>query len=113
MSLGGRDRQALDAIAGRLARSDPRLAGMMATFAELTSGQEMPAREKIAAAPRRLFERLGAGRFALLWLAIAVVLILVGLVASGGSKGTCPAWFPQGCAVQAFAHSAGAAGQLP
>lgn len=113
MSLSGRDRQALDAIAGRLAMSDPGLAGLMATFADLASGQEMPARERIAAAPRRMYERLGAGRFALLWLAITVVLIVVGLVASGGSTGTCPTWIPGTCVAQAFAHSAGAAGHVP
>ena len=113
MSLGGRDRQALDAIAGRLATSDPRLAGIMASFTQLTSGQEMPAREKIASAPRRLYERLGMMRFPLLWFAVTVVLIVVGLVASGGGKSTCATWFAQTCVTQAFAHSAGVTGQLP
>jgi anti-sigma-K factor RskA len=46
MSLTAREQQALRAIEGRLAGSDPALASRLAAFTRLTSGAKMPAREK-------------------------------------------------------------------
>lgn len=47
MSLSAWEQQALDSIKEGLARSDPRLAALLATFTRLVSDEEMPAREKI------------------------------------------------------------------
>jgi len=109
MGLSARDRQALDRIAGRLAGSDPWLAGLMATFTRLASSEEMPTRERVAAAPRRLYERLGFQRTALLlWLAIAAALVAAALaLSSGGSQSACPTSWPVACAGSASAHSPG------
>ncbi len=62
MSLSEREQQALDFMAEGLADSAPKLASLLATFARLTSGEQMPVHEKIplpqvnrvsAAKPRR------------------------------------------------------------
>jgi hypothetical protein len=45
MSLNHLERQALGAIADRLAGSDPRLASMLTIFSRLATGEEMPARQ--------------------------------------------------------------------
>jgi Protein of unknown function (DUF3040) len=100
MSLSAREQQALDFIEDRLAGSDPRLASLLATFARLTSDEDMPVREKIRAAGRRdthgllrlfrLFRRPGFQRAApLLWLLITFAMIAVALVLSGGRGATC------------------------
>jgi hypothetical protein len=47
MSLSAREQHALDSIETALAGSDPDLALLLATFGRLTSGEEMPVREKI------------------------------------------------------------------
>ena len=47
MSLSAREQQALDSIGDELAGADPKLASLLATFARLASGEEMPVREKI------------------------------------------------------------------
>jgi hypothetical protein len=47
MSLSAREQHALDSIEAALAGSDPDLALLLATFGRLTSGEEMPVREKI------------------------------------------------------------------
>jgi len=47
MSHRARERQALDSITEGLARSDPRLAALLAAFTRLVSGEEMPEHEKI------------------------------------------------------------------
>lgn len=49
MSLTAREQQALHAIEDEIAGSDPKLASLLATFTRLTSGEEMPVREKIPA----------------------------------------------------------------
>jgi hypothetical protein len=50
MSLSAREQHALDSIESALSGSDPDLALLLATFGRLTSGEEMPVREKIGAA---------------------------------------------------------------
>ncbi|HTW04312.1 MAG TPA: DUF3040 domain-containing protein [Streptosporangiaceae bacterium] len=47
MSLSAREQHALDTIETALTGSDPDLAVLLATFGRLTSGEEMPAGEKI------------------------------------------------------------------
>ena len=47
MSLSAREQHALDSIETALTGSDPDLAVLLATFGRLTSGEEMPAGEKI------------------------------------------------------------------
>jgi hypothetical protein len=95
MSLSAHEQQALDGIAAGLAHSDPRLASLLATFSKLSSGEEIPAREKVRVArwnflrrARRMYERVGFKRAALvLWLVIGIVLVAVALVLSHGASG--------------------------
>jgi hypothetical protein len=49
MSLRAREQQALDSIEDGLSGADPKLASLLATFARLTAGEEMPVPEKIRA----------------------------------------------------------------
>lgn len=62
MSLSARERQVLDSIEEGLARSDPRLVGLLATFTRLVSGEKMPVRENIAAGSGRARRRPGSRR---------------------------------------------------
>jgi hypothetical protein len=62
MSLSAWEKQALGSIADRLARSDPRLASLLATFTRLTSGEQMPARKKIQVIRRRAAYRTHRNR---------------------------------------------------
>jgi hypothetical protein len=129
MSLSAREQQVLDSIKAELADSDPRLAGFMATFTRLVSGEEMPLRERIWAGSRRAGGRPGrnrrrrspgtrrlwspaagqwlgprGGTLLLLWLLISVVLIAVAVIlshgGSGGSGGCAEPW-PVVCADRA------------
>ena len=96
MSLTVREQQALEGLASQLARSDPVLAGQLAIFPRLTSGEAMPVREstqlvrestRSARGSRRLFQRLGVGAVApLLFLVVAVALIAVAVAVTGGAK---------------------------
>lgn len=116
MSLSAREQEALGFIESDLVTSDPKLASLLATFARLTSGEEMPVREKIqvvrrwsAFGARRLGQRLGNWRsMTLLWLLIAFALVAVALVVGnvGGSvsKGTCANGWPTTCTAPATAH---------
>lgn len=121
MSLTVREQQALEGLASRLARSDPVLAGKLAMFTRLTSGEAMPVREstqlargpvrestRLARGSRRLFQRLGVGGVAaLLFLVIAVVLIVVGVAVTSGAKsyGACSTSWSVVCAVPAASTS--------
>ena len=133
MSLSAREEQILGLIEGGLARSDPKLAWMMATFTRLASGEEMPVREKIHAVrlvanlrdrrpprpdvarrrARRLCRRLGLPQYWVLWLAavVAVALVAVALVVShggsGSGQGSCTASWSAVCTAQASAYSSG------
>jgi hypothetical protein len=128
MSLSAREQQALDSIEGGLAGSDPELVSLLATFARLASGEEMPVHEETrvlgrhATRPlrnrrprrgnvhrtRRLCPHLGLQQtIVLLWLAVTIAVVAVALVLSRGSGNRpCPqAWAAVVCTQQAPAHS--------
>ena len=111
MSLSAREQQALDAMEDRLAGSDPGLARLLATFARLTSDEQMPVREKIrAASRRRLHEHLGfQGAVGVLWLLIAIVLVAVALLAGspGRSPASCAKPWPLVCTSPVAVHPTG------
>jgi hypothetical protein len=117
MSLSAWEQQALDSIKEGLARSDPRLVAMLATFTRLVSDEEMPVREKIRTGPWRAVGRrrprsrshwhaslthwrLGFRQPVLLvYLLITVALIVTGLVLSrGGGHSACPSVWAVPCA---------------
>jgi hypothetical protein len=129
MSLSAWEQQALDSIEGGLAGSDPELVSLLATFAGLASGEEMPVHEEIRVPgrhatrrplrnrrprrdkvhrTRRLRPRPGLQQtIVLLCLAVTIAVVAVALVLSRGS-GTrpCPqAWAAVVCTQQAPAHS--------
>ena len=110
--MSERERQALGSIEDGLAGSDPALASMLGIFSRLTSGEEMPAREKIRVrrravhSPRRarrrphhgtalrrarqLYLRLGWQQAMLLvWAVVSTGLIAVALVLNAGGHGAC------------------------
>jgi hypothetical protein len=121
MSLSAREQQALDSIEGGLGGSDPGLVSLLATFARLASGEEMPVHEQIRVLGRHATRRplrhrrprRGNGRpgwpqiIVLLWLAVTIAVVAVALVLSrGGGTGPCPeGWGAVVCARQAPAHS--------
>ena len=47
MSLSASEQQALESIEATLTSSDPKLASMLAIFARLAPGEEMPVRERV------------------------------------------------------------------
>jgi hypothetical protein len=112
MSLSAHEQHALDGIATGLAHSDPRLASLMATFNRLTSGEAMPAGEKVLARrgllrrTRGLYARLGFQRVALIvWLVLGIVLVAVALALSHGTNGrACTGTWPA-CAGPVFGHT--------
>ena len=122
MSLSSWEQDALDAIKDRLAGSDPTLVARLTIFTRLASDEEMPAREKIQAGPRRdirrshpeaghkrrVYKRLGLQQAALLlWLVTTIALIAVALVYNrGGSQGACPRSWTTFCTNAASAGSA-------
>ena len=123
------EQQALDSIEDGLAGSDPQLGSLLATFALLASGEEMPVREKIgvlkrqATRPhrdrsrrrgnvrrdaRRLCPRPGLQQTMLLpWFLVTAGMIAMALVLSHNShNGPCtPSWEGLVCTQQAPAHS--------
>lgn len=119
MSRGAWEQQTLDSIKEGLARSDPRLAALLATFTRLVSDEEMPVREKIRTRPRRAVghsrryprgksrrhaglvrQRVDFERAALLvYLLIVAALIVTGMVlGGGGSHHACPSLWAVPCA---------------
>jgi hypothetical protein len=121
MSLSAHEQQALDGIAAGLAHSDPRLASLLATFGKLTSGEEMPAREKVRVAQWKIlrrahgmYQRVGFKRAALvLWLLIGIALVGVALAVShsGTGKACVKSWST--CAGTVFVHSSSGAHTTP
>jgi hypothetical protein len=47
MSLSASEQHALDSIEATLTSADPKLASLLAIFARLVSGEEMPVRERV------------------------------------------------------------------
>ena len=116
MSPDAWEQRALDSIRDGLARSDPRLAALLATFTRLASGEEMPVREQLRASsqrtvrrsrrkrrrPQRVVERAAL----LLWLLITVGLITTAVTLSwSGSQSACIERWPGVCAEAAPVHS--------
>jgi len=120
------ERRALDSIRDGIARSDPRLAALLATFTRLASGEAMPVREELRERPlraihrsrrkkrhyrrgpvRRFSRRLGVERIALLlWLLITIVMITTAVTLSrSGSQSACIERWPGVCAEAAPVHS--------
>jgi hypothetical protein len=105
MTLSTWEQQALDSIKDELASYEPALVARLTIFTRLTSGEEMPAREKIHVGSRRAvlrsrpelrqtrrpYQRLGLQQAVmLLWLVSTVALIAIPLACNlGGSQGTC------------------------
>jgi hypothetical protein len=110
MSLNAREEHILGSIEDGLARSDPKLTSMMATFTRLASGEAMPVREKIKAVrlvaslrdrahPGRDIvrrracrpgRRLGLPQRGALWLVAvaAVALVAIAVTVSRGGRGS-------------------------
>ena len=125
MSLSAREQQALESIKEGLARSDPRLVAMLATFTRLVSGEQMPVREKIRAGPRRaagrrrhprsksrrhaglMHQRPGFQRAMLLvYLLITAALVVTGVLLSrSGGHIECPSVLAVPCASPTPARS--------
>lgn len=128
MTLSTHEQQVLGVIEERLTWSDPKLASLLAMFTRLTSGEEMPVREKICAGwrratrrhhtstwrPRRssprsrvrhLLRRIGWRGAMLLWLVTALALTATALALSHGGGGrTCMQPWPIACAGQPLTH---------
>lgn len=129
MSLSTQEQQALDSIEDGLAGSDPRLASLLTIFTRLTSGEAMPAREKLrtrgwraTARPRRSSQHAGQGKVCrqmlrahrwlgwqlampVLWLTTVIALIAVGVILSGSGHGACARSWPVACAPHACRRS--------
>ena len=125
MSLSAWEQQALDSIKEGLARSDPRLAALLATFTRLVSDEEMPVREKIRAGSgraagrrrrrpastshryaRSMDQRPGFQRAALLVSLLITAALIVTSVVLGRSGGhiECPSVWAVPCASSAPAR---------
>jgi hypothetical protein len=136
MSLSARDQQALDSIHEELAKSDPQLTVMLATFTRLVSNEDMPARETIRQSswraiggsrrPRRYGPRSAANRwtrpprrrlsftqaFLVVYLLITAGMIVAGIVLGPGSSHSgCPSLLAMPCASPVSAHSSRPAAQ--
>lgn len=122
VSLSADDRRALGLIEEEIAASDPRLAAMLSVFNRLADGEAMPGSERIrarrqhgtgesfqatlAARPGTSWRRVGTQRWVLLtWLAVALLLVTLALVASHtGSATSCTARTVAACGNQTPAH---------
>jgi hypothetical protein len=131
MSLSASGQQALDSIEATLTSSDPKLVSLLAIFARLASGEEMPARERVRI-HRRLqvthgwrrkqrcsrpdkagrhmrsgFRSLGWRRAVLMMCLLAFAgLIAVSVIDSQANHGKCANVHIAACVGQAPAHAA-------
>lgn len=121
MSLSARERHVLDTIKSELTDSDPKLAGLLAIFTRLVSGEDMPLRETIRSGPphanrRRASHRRGPARVSagqrvnlrqgalLLWLLATAVVAGLALILSHGGASSCAQPWPAVCAEPGHAH---------
>jgi hypothetical protein len=124
MSLSAREKHALDSIESSLVGSDPGLASMLDTFTRLTSGEAMPAGEKVSArrgnrlqcqptsgSTTRLAHRLGRAHAAVLvWLVISLALLATAITLSrtgSGTRETCGVSLNPACGRPAPMHRPG------
>lgn len=131
MSLSASEQQALDSIEATLTSADPKLASLLAIFARLASGEEMPVRERVRI-HRRLqvtrgwqrkqrcsrpdkagrqmrsgFRSLGWRRAVLMMCLLAFAgLIAVSVVNSHANHGNCAHERIAACVGQVPAHAA-------
>lgn len=112
MSISEHEQQVLESIENDLASAGPKLASMLAIFARLTAGEEMPVREPIrravsapparvradavtrGAGPRRIRPQRAGRPVWMLWFAVAVAIALITLAmtaAGGAGPGACQA----------------------
>ena len=130
MSLSASEQEALDSIEATLTSSDPKLASLLAIFARLASGEEMPVRERIRIhrlqvtrgwqrkqrcsrpdkAGRHMrsgFRNLDWRRAALMMCLLALAgLIAVSVINSQANHGKCAHMRIAACVGQAPAHAA-------
>ncbi|MBV9094651.1 MAG: DUF3040 domain-containing protein [Streptosporangiaceae bacterium] len=109
MSLSKYEQRTLESIENDLAATEFGLARMLAIFARLTAGEDMPASERVrrvaapaanggeprAAAAGRPGSRRAVPRFArrwawVVWFAVVVAVIAIAMAVGGGTK-ACPA----------------------
>jgi len=111
MSISEHEQQVLESIESDLASAGPKLAAMLAMFARLTAGEEMPVRERVRrvldlpcatatgpsaragrpARPRRTRERLRSQSVWLVCVGVAIALIAWTLTFNhGAGKDACP-----------------------
>ena len=104
MSLSSHDRQVLAGISANLTGSDPDLAGMLDTFAQLTARDEMPAQEQIRphwhrARWHRARRRLSPAHILiLLWLLVTAAMVSVAVAVSGSGTAPCNPLWARACA---------------
>lgn len=117
MRFRAREQRELDLIEEEIAASDAELASLLAMFARLAAGEELPAREQLWARRRPSGRQLGAGLeapggastrlglfAALLWLAVSLALIASILATGRGAGGKGCAAPGITCAGQTSAH---------
>lgn len=131
MGLSAYEQQELDFIEEAIAGSDPRLASLLGTFARLMAEDELPVREQIRAADRRIARRPGTRRWRppppgtslrarrghrglqpawpLPGLSVSIALIAVALVLSHSQGGGACTVRVITCTEQAPAHAVGPA----
>jgi hypothetical protein len=127
MSLSAREQEALSRIENRLTGSDPELAGRLATFTRLNSGEALPAREQLQAGARQARGPTAAcmrlaRAMAVLWVLIAMGMIAAAVSLSSGagsgssrgaSGGACVPVWRTACAGSAPARVTPARSQPP
>lgn len=133
MTLSAWEQQALASIQDGLARSDPRLTALLATFTRLVSDEEMPVRYKVRARSRRALCHSSRGRrrctrsqsrrrtgsvprrfglqqaILLVYVGMTVALIVMAMTLNRGaslSHSTCPLIWAVPCVSSAHTHNA-------
>jgi hypothetical protein len=122
MSLSSHDRHLLAGISAELTGSDPDLAGMLGTFAQLTAADEMPGLEQLRPRWRRSGQyprqvsrsRLGSAHILiLLWLLVAAAMISVAVALSGSGTAPCNPLWARACAPTPAATATGGPASRP